>query len=64
MPGIYITYYSKNQTQYASLNIEMTGGTINEPVFNVVTRGRKRKSTAEDQTTAKKTKKAKLIFNF
>jgi hypothetical protein len=42
----------------------MTGGTINEPVFNVVTRGRKRKSTAEDQTTAKKTKKAKLIFNF
>ncbi|KIL54428.1 hypothetical protein M378DRAFT_18893 [Amanita muscaria Koide BX008] len=49
------------RAQYGSLNIEMTGGTINKPVFNVVTNGHgKRKSTKEDKTIAKKTKKAKL----
>ncbi|KAM6499270.1 hypothetical protein JOM56_004778 [Amanita muscaria] len=53
------------KAQYASLNIEMTGGTIVKPVFNILADGRgKRKASThrEGQTTAKKTKKAKINF--
>ncbi|KIL64663.1 hypothetical protein M378DRAFT_11425 [Amanita muscaria Koide BX008] len=55
----------EKKAKYASLNIEMTGGTIVKPVFNVLADGRGKRKTSthrEGQTTAKKTKKAK--FNF